>query len=54
MRTASSNVGYRIGGSVIPRYAYPITTKAAIASFLSANDERVQLAVITLAPRPIS
>lgn len=26
---------------------YPITTKAAIASFLSANDERVQLAVIS-------
>lgn len=25
---------------------YPITTKAGIASFLSANDERVQLAVI--------
>ena len=26
---------------------YPITTKAAIASFLRANDERVQLAVIS-------
>jgi nucleotide-binding universal stress UspA family protein len=26
---------------------YPITTKAAIAGFLSANDERVQLAVIS-------
>ncbi len=26
---------------------YPITTKAAIASFLSDNDERVQLAVIS-------
>jgi hypothetical protein len=27
--------------------AYPITTKSAIASFLSANNERVQLAVIS-------
>lgn len=26
---------------------YPITTKYAIASFLTANDERVQLAVIS-------
>ena len=48
MRTASSNVGYRIGGSRHPEVrVYPITTKHAIASFLHANDERVQLAVIS-------